>query len=112
MHVSYLPTVQKHLTFSVFPCILRQVGAVWLRQNIDPLEDTEMRILKRIVAQEQRYFVRGGPTLYKSTGKSARPIFLCFYRGWGRLVQNSEVNHFTVRSVLCIIACDTIRAVS
>ncbi len=40
--------MQKYLTFSVFPCILRKVGAVWLRQNIDPLEDTEIIVTARL----------------------------------------------------------------
>jgi hypothetical protein len=34
--------VQKHLTFSAFPHILFRIGAAWLRQHVDPLEDTEI----------------------------------------------------------------------
>jgi hypothetical protein len=38
--------VQKHLTLSVFSYTISQGGAAWPRQIVDPLEDTEMRILK------------------------------------------------------------------
>src|SRR6266487_13417 len=42
--------MQKHLTFSTFPCTIPQGVSAWLRRNVDPLEDTEIKILTLLLS--------------------------------------------------------------